>query len=282
MNEIRGIIPVLATPFDECGEVDLESFESEVDLAIRDGSNALAMFGLASEYYKLTDQERGELLGSLVRVAGSRVPIVISVTHHATEIAVRQARDAEDAGASAVMILPPFFLNPGLDAILEHIESVASSVQIPAILQYAPGQTQISSEILTRLPVSIVKIDAIPYGPAAAAVPPDRTRLTGYMGLELPDAVATGCDGCMPTASLVPQFRRLWELLRDQPEVGRAYHARLLPLLRFMMQSIEFLIACEKQLLMRRKAIKRSNSRRPMASLEPDQIRLLCQYLSEP
>jgi 2-keto-3-deoxy-L-arabinonate dehydratase len=281
MKEIYGIIPVLATPFDEFAEVDLDAFESEVELAVQDGADGLAMFGLASEYYKLIDQERTDLLHRLVRVAGSRAPIVVSVSHHATEVAVRQAREARDAGASAVMILPPFFLDPPLDAILAHIECVVGTIEIPCILQYAPAQTKITAEILARLPVSIVKIDAVPYAPAAAAVPPDRTRLAGYMGLDLPDAIAAGCDGCMPTASLVPQFKQLWRLLQKEPEAGRADHARLLPLLQFMMKSIEFLIACEKQLLMRRNVIRSCNSRRPRAQLQTEEIRLLDHYFSE-
>jgi 2-keto-3-deoxy-L-arabinonate dehydratase len=281
MKEIYGIIPVLATPFDEFAEIDLDAFESEIHVAVHEGADALAMFGLASEYYKLTDHERADLLHRLVRVAGSRTPIVVSVSHHATEVAMRQAREAQDAGASAVMILPPFFLDPSLEAILEHVECIVETIEIPCILQYAPAQTKITPEILARVPVSIIKIDAVPYAPAAATVPADRTRLAGYMGLDLPCAIAAGCDGCMPTASLVPQFKRLWRLLQDEPEAGRDYHARLLPLLQFMMKSIEFLIACEKQLLVRRNIIKSCNSRRPMAQLQTEEIRALDRYFSE-
>ena len=281
MNEIGGVIPVLATPFDECGDVDLDSFDGQVEMAIRDGADGLAMFGLASEYYKLMDSERQVLLRRLVSVVGQKIPVIISVAYHATELAIRQAREAQDAGADAIMILPPFFLEPSEEAILEHIACVAGAVGIPSILQYAPAQTRISSEILASLPVSMVKIDAVPFAPAAAMLPSGCLRLAGYMGLDLPDAVAADCRGCMPTASLAPQFRRLWDLLRRDPEQGREYHAGLLPLLQFMMQSIEFLARCEKHLLLRRKAIRSAHSRRPMASLEPAQVHLLYRYLDD-
>jgi 2-keto-3-deoxy-L-arabinonate dehydratase len=250
-------------------------------MAFRDGSDSLAMFGLASEYYKLTDRERQFLLRRLLSLAEQKIPVIISVTHHATEIAIRQGREAQDAGAAAIMILLPFFLNPSPAAILEHIECVAGAVEIPAILQYAPAQTSIGPEILASLPVSIVKIDAVPFAPVASALPPGCLRLAGYMGLDLPDAIAADCRGCMPTASLVPQFRRLWDLLRKNPEQGREYHARLLPLLRFMMQSIECLIGCEKHLLVRRNAIRSYHSRRPRACLEPAQVSVLFRYLDE-
>ncbi len=272
MRNIGGILPVLATPFDEHGEVDLESFEAQVEMAIDDGVDALAMFGMASEYYKLTDDERRLLIQRLLRASRRRVPIIVSVTHHATEIAIRQAREAQDSGADAIMILPPFFLDPPLPAILEHIACVARAVDIPSILQYAPAQTKIGPEVLAGLPVSIVKIDAVPFAPAAASVPPHRQLLAGYMGLDLPDAVISGCRGVMPTASLSPQFRKVWDLLKKAPEQGRAAHARLLPLLQFMMQSIEFLVQCEKHLLVRREVFRTTHSRRPLASLSSLQL----------
>ena len=247
-------------------------------MAVQDGAEGLAMFGLASEYYKLTDEERRCLIDQLMRTAGERVPVVLSVTHHATEIAVRQAREAQDCGAAAIMILPPFFLNPSREAIVEHVACVAGAVDIPAILQYAPAQTGIGEEILARTPVSIVKIDAVPFAPAAKLVPERCLRLAGYMGLDLPDAVAAGCQGVMPTASLVPHFRCLWDCLRRDPEEGLRLHQHLAPALQFMMRSIEFLIACEKHLLVRRNAIRAADSRRPRMILDPSEIARLNEY----
>jgi len=278
MNSIGGVIPVLATPFDEGGDVDPEGLEKQAARAIQDGADGLAMFGLASEYYKLTDDERRALIRRLLRAAGEQLPVIISVTHHATEIAARQAREAQDCGPAAIMILPPFFLDPPREAIVEHVACVAGAVDIPTILQYTPAQTGIAEEVLARVPVSIVKIDSVPFPPAAATVPARCVRLAGYMGLDLPDAVAAGCQGVMPTASLVPLFRRLWDLLRDDPEQGCAFHQRLTPLLRFMMRSIEFLVACEKHLLLRRNIIGGNYSRRPRTILDRSEIDLLDQY----
>lgn len=280
MKPLGGVIPVLATPFDDRANVDIESFERQIATAIQDGAAALTMFGLASEYYKLTDSERRTLIDSLFQVARHQLPVVISVTHHSTEIAVRQACEAQDCGAAAIMILPPFFLDPPPEAILEHVENVAAAVNIPVILQYAPAQTGISPDILARTPVRIVKIDAVPYVPAAAMLPQDFVRFAGYMGLDLPDAVTSGCQGVMPTASLVPHFRRLWDLLQRDPQAGRELHNRLTPLLRFMMQSIEFLNACEKHLLVRRKIFRHECSRRPRTVLSRSDVETLDRHFN--
>jgi len=110
-DEIAGIIPILATPFNSEGEVDVQGFAAIVESAIEDGAHAVAMFGLASEYYKLTDDERRILTSILIKTTRDRVPVIISITHHSTEVAVRQAIEARGA---SLLYLPPYSpdLNP--------------------------------------------------------------------------------------------------------------------------------------------------------------------------
>ena len=278
-DEIAGIIPILATPFNSEGEVDVQGFAAIVESAIEDGAHAVAMFGLASEYYKLTDDERRILTSILIKTTRDRVPVIISITHHSTEVAVRQAIEAEQAGARAIMALPPFFLGPSMDSILFHVEAIAGAVHIPVILQYAPAQTGIDATVLSRLPVSMMKVDASPSIPALLALPSTVTTLVGYMGLDLPDAVLVGCSGCMPTASLVRPFVKVWRNLQSNPDEGRREHQRLIPLLQYMMQSIEFLIASEKYLLLKRSIIQSSYCRKPCTLLNRDQANQLNEYV---
>lgn len=273
-----GIIPVLSTPFDERGEVDLEGFERVVEFAITGGANALAMFGLASEYYKLDDTERRQLQSVLLRTARGRVPVIVSITHHATEIAVRQAIEAENEGADALMILPPFFLNPTEDAILAHVEAIIGSVHTPTLLQYAPAETGLTAAMVAKLPINAVKIDAANSVDALLSLSHFRSKLVGYMGLDLPQAVSAGCSGCMPTASLTSQFVEIWELLMRDHEAGKAKHSQILPLLNFMMQSVEFLISAEKHHLCSRGIIKNPYCRRPAALLSKSDVEQLSKY----
>ena len=275
-----GIIPVLATPFNGSGEIDLPDFESLIEFAIAAGAHALAMFGLASEYYKLTDSERVLLQAALIRTVRQRVPVIVSITQHATEIAVRQAMDAEAQGADALMLLPPFFLNPDALAIRNHVAEIVSSVRIPTVLQYAPAQTGLTAEIVAQLPVSAVKVDTVPSADVLSSLSNFESRLVGYMGLDLPEAFAAGCSGCMPTASLTRPFVDLWQSLAQPGAAGAQEHRRMLPLLQFMMQSVEFLIAAEKQLLFCQGVIRNPYCRRPAASVSPLDIQKLRDYYS--
>jgi 4-hydroxy-tetrahydrodipicolinate synthase len=280
MTSLEGIIPILPAPFTEGGPIDTLSLAHVVDAAIERRATAVTMFGLASEFYKLSDAERETCLDVVVESAAGRVPVIVSVTHHATELAVEQARAAEARGANALMLLPPFFLNPPPDSVRGHIEAVASSVALPVVLQWAPAQTGTAlcpddlAAVAARCPnLTHVKVDAYPSAPTIHDIARGtRLRtLVGYSGLDLPDALEAGCSGCMPTVSLAPPLARVQELARLAPAAARILHVRLLPILEFMMQSVEFLIACEKRLLRRRGLIRSEWTRRPRVTLTPDE-----------
>ena len=61
LTEIKGICPIIAAPFTEDGEVDYKSLENLVKFLIKGGCRAVTLFGIAGEYYKLTDDERTEM-----------------------------------------------------------------------------------------------------------------------------------------------------------------------------------------------------------------------------
>ena len=283
MKELGGIIPILATPFTEQGELDKEGFLRLVEESIRDGVHGLAMFGLGSEYYKLTDVERSCLTNLLVRQAKGRVPVIISITHHAQHVAVRQAHEAVSRGADTLMIMPPFFLGPSEDTIMRHIETIAEEVEAPLIVQYAPLQTGkiICPESFANLHrahpnVTHVKVDMVPSGSTITALDQasggSLRSIVGYMGLHLPDDKARGVAGCAPSGSLGRAFVQLWNMLCQGGDEGWTFHQQLLPLLNFMMQSVEMLIACEKLLLVRRGIISSAYCREPAFHLDSFQL----------
>ncbi|MGH9403938.1 MAG: hypothetical protein ACRD2P_17800, partial [Terriglobia bacterium] len=92
--------------------------------------------------------------------------------------------------------------------------------------------------------------------------------IVGSMGLHLPEDVARGVAGCAPSASLGRAFVHFWNLLCQGGDEGRIFHQRLLPMLNFMMQSVEMLIACEKLLLVRRGIFPSACSREPAFHLD--------------
>ena len=257
----------------------MSSFRRAVDAAIRHKVNAVAMFGLASEYYKLTDGERLQCIVALVEQVAARVPVVISVVAHSTEVAVRDAKRVEQEGADALMVLPPFFLAPDPDSVRRHILEISSAVSLPIIVQYAPTETgyPIAAEAFAQLReeapnIACIKVDRVPAGAMVAELKAlGMDSLVGYMGINLPGDYECGAKGVVPTVSLCPAFVAIWEKLAAMDSGARVLHESLLPLLKFMMKSVECLIASEKQLLQERGVIRSKYCRRPSYSLNPNE-----------
>jgi 4-hydroxy-tetrahydrodipicolinate synthase len=137
----RGCYPILATPFRPGGKIDEESVVRLVRQLRTVGLPGFTMFGLASEFYKLSDADREALIEAAF---DARVPdqtAIVSVTAHSRGVATKQARWAEEAGADALMLLPPFFLGPSEADSRQHVLEVAAATSLPIMLQYAPAQT---------------------------------------------------------------------------------------------------------------------------------------------
>lgn len=289
-QNIQGVLPILPTPFTEQGVVDEVSFRNVIDAAIADGVQGLAMFGLASEYHKLSDAEKVRLTQVLIEHTAKRVPVIISITHHSLEIARYEAAEAMRLGADALMVMPPFFMAPHAAAVQNHIATLAAETRAPIIVQYAPIQTgaSLTAESFAALHaqhsnVSHVKVDLIPSGPMIhqlQSLTKGRMKsIVGYMGLYLPQDVKSGAVGVMPTVSVSRIFVQLFQLLQTQPEEGRQLHARILPLLSFMMQSVEMLVAIEKVILKHRGLLTSTYCRSPRWTLDAshlDELGRLC------
>ena len=279
LDEFTGVIPILPTPFSESGEIDELAFRNVIDAAIQDGVDGLAMFGLASEYAKLADAEKLRLTRILVQHTAKRVPVIVSITHHSLEVARKEAAEAIRIGADALMIMPPFLMTPSLEAVRGHVSAIAAETDAPVIVQYAPIQTgsNLTAEILYALHqkhpnFAYVKVDLVPSGPMISRLRSlsreSLKTMVGYMGLHLPQDVERGAVAVMPTVSLARAFVELFRLLKNDPDRGRKLHERLLPMLTFMMQSVEMLIAVEKLLLQRRGLLTSAYCRSPAFTLD--------------
>lgn len=281
MQPIKGICPIVATPFTPQGEVDRDSLRSLLRGLIAEGCHALTMFGIASEYYKLSDAER--LMMARIAVEECRragVPSILSVTQHATEIAVREALSWEATGADCLMLLPPFFLKPSAAAVYQHILAVGKAVRLPVMLQYAPEQTgvAIGPELLSRLNaespnISLFKIECKPPGAYITrllGLCESARVFTGNAGFQMIETLDRGAIGIMPGCSL----SRVYLAIYDAYIIGRRdeavrLHNLLLPLLNHIRQDVEMIIHYEKKILAMSGKIEHDYCRRP--GFTPDQ-----------
>src|SRR3954470_16266065 len=102
---IRGVVPILVTPFDEKGRIDEDSLKSLIDFNIAAGVHGVGV-ALGTEIFKFSEAERNQVAKVVVDHVKGRVPVVINTGASGTDLAVQYSRTAEAAGADALMVIP--------------------------------------------------------------------------------------------------------------------------------------------------------------------------------
>ena len=259
MLDLKGILPIIATPFAEDGSVDYDSLRQELHYFKKIGCDGATLFGIAGEYYKLTDEECDKMIEVTIDTCKSlELPTVISCTPHATDAAIKRARQIEAAGADCMMLLPPFFLKPSGQELYDHIKAVASAVQIPVMLQYAPEQTgvAIQPQVLKRLyeeapNMNCFKIECKPAGPYITSLidslTPEQREVcrifAGNAGYQMLETFDRGAVGAMPGGSMASLYIKVYRAYCDgDRETAVRYHNQLLPILNHIRQNVEMII----------------------------------------
>jgi len=290
-TDICGVNPIAAMPFTPQGELDYSSFSRMLEHLAATGIQGLTLFGIASEFPKLEDAERLQLSNQFLSdLRGSGVFRAISVTDHSTEVAVKRARDYQKRGADALMLLPPFFLQPSPEAISHHIFSVLEAVDIPVMVQYAPGETGLAitpaqlAEVATRYPHAVFKIECNPpvdYTREFLQQAPQASVLNGYAGLYMLQMLEAGGKGVMPGCSFSEVYVQIYQHWQ-QGEKGAAQelHQQLLPWIQRWMTHCEYIIQVEKTILQRRGIIASDYCRHPGWSLTEQDRLMIDSFIS--
>lgn len=134
----RGVIPAVTTPFSEDYHVDYAAFAAHCRWLVDEGCVGLVIAGSLGEGATLSFEEKVALVQVTVDTVGERVPIVAGVASLSTHEAVRFASAAEDAGCSALMVLPPYVYSTDWREMKAHVAAIISSTILPIMLYNNP------------------------------------------------------------------------------------------------------------------------------------------------
>jgi 4-hydroxy-tetrahydrodipicolinate synthase len=231
VSKLSGYAPALPTPFDDDDNVDVEAFEQLCDRQIREGATALVVCGTTGEAPTLTPAEHGVLVRTAVSAAHRRVPVIAGAGCNATAHAIELTRDAELAGADAILSVVPYYNKPTQAGMYAHFCAVAQSTSLPIILYDVPSRTAcgLADETVGRLaalPQFIGLKDATGdmsrLSRLKPLVGPDFRMLSGDDATALP-FLAQGGHGCISvTSNLVPGLCRRMYLAHSQGHFARA------------------------------------------------------------
>lgn len=159
---LRGAIAFPITPFTPDGEVDLDAVRANADfLATSRVASIVAPSG-TGEFFSLTPEETNAVLQATVEAAAGRKP-VIAAAGIGPKVAAEQAAFAEEAGASAIMVVPPYYGKPDPGALLDYYAAIAEATEL-AIIPYARDAAEFTPAMVRELAERIPSVIAFKDG----------------------------------------------------------------------------------------------------------------------
>ena len=273
---MRGVFPILVTPFDDRERVDEDSLRSLVDFNIGAGVHGLGI-ALGSEIQKLTEPEREQVIRIVVDQTRGRVPVVVNTGAQANLTAVLYSRQAVDLGAAAVMCLPPA---PPVSAseMRAYFKAISDAVSVPVFIQDTQT-TPVPAALIRRIAddneqVRYAKVESPPQPTQVqAAVQASGGLVTvfgGAGGTYLLEELRRGSVGTMPWPSQPEAFVRIWDVWQagDERQAAELHEREIAPLAKLATAGIRLGHTVHKELLRRRGVIRSSLVRAPSDALD--------------
>jgi 4-hydroxy-tetrahydrodipicolinate synthase len=280
---MRGVFPILLTPFDEQGRIDEESLRREVEFNLEGGVHGLGL-ALGSEFLKLTEDERRRVTRIVVDQARGRVPVVVNTGAQASVPAALYSQQAEELGAAAVMCMPPLMGVSGSEMRV-YFKAISDAVRVPVFIQdqqAAPVSATLVRQIAEESErVRYAKIESPPQPlKVQEAVQQSRGLVTifgGAAGTYLIEELRRGSVGTMPWPSTPHAFVKVWDHWQAGDErAAREVHEReIAPLLMLSTTGLRLGHAVHKEVLRRRGVIESAHVRAPSDPLDEITLREL-------
>lgn len=141
LEEIKGVMPALMTPYHADGTVNHEMIRRLVAHHIEQGCNGFFVCGSTGEGLLLTTDERKKIARTVIETVSGQVPVIVHVGAVSTNESADLAADAREAGADAVASIPPVYYRVGLEGMLAHIRAIAQAADLPTFYYHIPKLT---------------------------------------------------------------------------------------------------------------------------------------------
>ena len=275
-RDFEGVYPMLYAFFDAQGKLDRGAMRAQVELCVEDGVHGIAALGLGTEVAKLSAAERRQVLAWVAEDLAGRLPLAITVFGETPEEQIAFVEAAAAAGADWVILQPPRGRGPSEEDLVRFFGEVADASPLPVAIQNAPqyigvGLSDRGVDQLSRHHpnVRLIKAEGSALEVRALIELTDGRMSVwgGRGGLELTDNLRAGCAGMIPSVESAHVQARIFRLMRtgrdeDAAEAERLYE-NILPLITFLMQSVDQFLCYGKRLSARRIRLTEVHDRQP-------------------
>ena len=287
----QGIWPVAPTPFSANGVVDYEGMMRVLDCMIDQGVDGICILANFSEQFLISDAEREQLTRVCLEHAGGRIPLIVTISHFATDIAVTRAKFAKQLGAEAVMMMAPYhgaLLKGTAEQTYEQLARVGD-VGIPIMIQDAPlSGVDLPVDFLIKVAntIDMVKMFKIECAGAAAKLrvlvdeggAAIEAPFDGEEAITLLADLDAGARGSM-TSALIPDLIRpvIFAHMDGRRDEAVEGYSRLLPVINHENRQCGF--RATKEAMVEGGVIKSAFCRHPIAPLHPQTRQTLIELM---
>ena len=288
----QGIWPVAPTPFSEEGAVDYEGMKRVLDCMIDQGVDGICILANFSEQFLISDAEREQLTKVCLEHVGGRIPLIVTISHFSTDIAVTRAKFAKKLGAEAVMMMAPYhgaLLKGTAEQTYEQLARVGE-VGIPIMIQDAPlSGVELPVDFLIRVAKTIDMVKMFKIECAGAAAKLRELVDKGGAAIEAPfdgeEAITLLADldaggrGSM-TSALIPDLIRpvIFAHLEGRRDEAVEGYSRLLPVINHENRQCGF--RATKEAMVEGGVINSAFCRHPIAPIHPQTRQALIELMA--
>ncbi len=238
----KGCITAMITPFNEKDEVDYKGLAQNVRFQVSNGVSGLIPLGTTGESPTISEEERKRIIETVVSEA-RKVPVIVGTGTNSTEKTVKHSKQAEDLGASAVIIVSPYYNKPTQEGLYKHFKAINDAISIPIVVYNIQGRTSVNIETPTlRRIAELENVVGVKEASGSIAqmmdvieqLPEDFVVLSGDDNMTLP-LMAVGGKGVVSVVSnLLPDMvSQMVQLALDgDMEEARKLHYKLMPIFK--------------------------------------------------
>lgn len=283
-NELFGVVPIIPTPFTDDEEIDEAALRSLIDFAVSCGVEAVCLPAYASEFYKLTDDEKLRVVEVAVAHSAGRIKIVAQSNHPSLKQAIRLAQANVEAGADVVSLAVPRIFGLPEDSLKVYLSEFLQSVpDTPVLVQdFNPGGSSISVGLINDLMnkhsnFKYLKLEEPLCAPKFESIIRETGGkiglFEGWGGLYMLELIPLGIRGVMPGLAVSDILQKVFTL-RNQGDHRKAFDLfeKVMPQIFFSLQNMELFHYAEKELLIARGILKNSIARKAAYIPDPSSV----------
>lgn len=282
---LQGVAPIIPTPFTRDEAIDFEALGECVRFAAASGLKAACLPAYASEFYKLSDAERRQVIEAAVGASDGKIAIMAQANHPAARLAADLARQYESLGAGLISFALPRIFPLKESDLLDYAATVCRATNLPVLIQdFNPGGPTVGGDFARKLAddcdnFRYLKLEEpLMGGKVRSIVEATDGRvgvLEGWGGMYLLDLIPSGICGLMPGLGIADLLQRVWEAAgAAREEEATDLFQVLLPQIVFSLQHSELFNWVEKRLLAARGILPETSTFVRRATWTPDEATL--------